>query len=253
VDDFSPYPAGLRLTGRRVVVVGGGQVAQRRVPQLIAAGADVHVVAKGMGLDQRIGTRFLNAGPGYGGSCFPKDTLALIKTAHDAGVSLRLVETVVAVNEQRKRQMARKVLQACGGSVRGKRLAVLGLTFKPGTDDTRESPALAVIRALRDHGASITAYDPEGMPQAQRLLDGVNFSEDPYSCIKGADALVVLTEWDVFRGMDLQRVRSLLKTPVVVDLRNIYPPKEMARLGFLYYSIGRPETDPSLEYQSAAE
>jgi UDPglucose 6-dehydrogenase len=218
-----------------------------------SVGANVEEVARGIGLDQRIGSRFLNAGPGYGGSCFPKDTLALIKTAHDAGVSLRLVETVVAVNEQRKRQMARKVLQACGGSARDKRLAVLGLTFKPNTDDTRESPALAVIGALRDHGASITAYDPEGMPQAQRLLDGVNFSEDPYSCIKGADALVVLTEWDVFRGLDLQRVRSLLKTPVVVDLRNIYPPKEMARLGFLYYSIGRPETDLSLEYQSAAE
>ena len=204
-----------------------------------ATGADIKDVSRGIGLDKRIGAKFLHAGPGYGGSCFPKDTLALIKTGHDAGAPVRIVETVAAVNDQRKRAMARKIIAACGGTVRGKTIAVLGLTFKPNTDDMRDAPALAIIPALQDAGARIRAYDPEGMEQAAQSLDGVAFADSAYACIEGADALAILTEWDAFRGLDLDRVRSLLATPVVVDLRNVYAPEEMRRRGFTYVGIGR--------------
>ena len=204
-----------------------------------ATGADIKDVSRGIGLDKRIGAKFLHAGPGYGGSCFPKDTLALIKTGHDAGAPVRIVETVAAVNDQRKRAMARKIIAACGGTVRGKTIAVLGLTFKPNTDDMRDAPALAIIPALQDAGARIRAYDPEGMEQAAQQLDGVAFAESAYACVEGADALAILTEWDAFRGLDLDRVRSLLAAPVVVDLRNVYAPDDMRRRGFTYVGIGR--------------
>jgi UDPglucose 6-dehydrogenase len=207
-------------------------------------GANVQDVARGIGLDNRIGAKFLHAGPGYGGSCFPKDTLALIKTAQDHGAPVRLVETVAAVNEQRKRAMGRKVVAACGGAVRGKTVAVLGLTFKPNTDDMREAPSLAVIAALQDAGATVRAYDPQGMDQAKALLAGVAYADDPYGCAEGADALVIVTEWDLFRALDLARLKALLRQPVVVDLRNIYRPDEMARHGFTYVSVGRP-SDPT--------
>jgi UDPglucose 6-dehydrogenase len=203
-------------------------------------GANVQEVARGIGLDNRIGAKFLHAGPGYGGSCFPKDTLALIKTAQDHQAPLRLVETVAAVNEQRKRAMGRKVIAACGGVVRGKRIAVLGLTFKPNTDDLREAPSLSVIAALQDAGARVRAYDPEGMGQARLHLAEVDYAPDPYACAEGADALVIVTEWDAFRALDLARVRAVLKSPVIVDLRNIYRPDDMKRHGFQYTSVGRP-------------
>jgi UDPglucose 6-dehydrogenase len=203
-------------------------------------GANVQEVARGIGLDNRIGSKFLHAGPGYGGSCFPKDTLALIKTAQDHAAPIRLVETVVAVNDQRKRAMARKVIQACGGSVRGKTVAVLGLTFKPNTDDMREAPSLAIIAALQDAGAEVRAYDPEGMAQAKAVLEGVTYAEDPYACADGADALAIVTEWDAFRALDFERLRELLRSPVLVDLRNIYRPEDMQRRGFTYVSVGRP-------------
>jgi UDPglucose 6-dehydrogenase len=205
-------------------------------------GANVQEVARGIGLDNRIGPKFLHAGPGYGGSCFPKDTLALIKTAQDHGAPLRIVETVAAVNDQRKRAMARKVIQACGGTVRGKTIAVLGLTFKPNTDDMREAPSLALIAALQDAGAKVRAYDPEGMDQARSLLDGIAYAPDPYACAEGADALAIVTEWNAFRALDLDRIRHCLRRPVLVDLRNIYRPEDMKRRGFTYLSIGRPET-----------
>jgi UDPglucose 6-dehydrogenase len=204
-----------------------------------ATGADVKDVARGIGLDKRIGSKFLHAGPGFGGSCFPKDTLALVKTGHDSGTPLRIVETVMAVNDQRKRAMARKIVQACGGSVRGKTIAVLGLTFKPNTDDMRDAPSLAIIPALQDGGANVRAYDPEGMEQAAAALDNVDFAKDAYDCVTGADAVAVVTEWDAFRGLDLKRVKSLLANPVVVDLRNVFSPEEMARHGFVYASVGR--------------
>ena len=202
-------------------------------------GADVQEVARGIGLDNRIGPKFLHAGPGYGGSCFPKDTLALIKTGQDHGASQRIVETVVAVNDQRKRSMAKKVVAACGGSLRGKTVAVLGLTFKPNTDDMREAPALALIAAVQDGGALVRAYDPEGMEAARSLLEGVGFAPDPYACAEGADALVIVTEWDAFRALDLERVRALMRSPVLVDLRNIYLPEEVLRQGFAYNGVGR--------------
>jgi UDPglucose 6-dehydrogenase len=202
-------------------------------------GTDVNEVARGIGLDKRIGPKFLHAGPGYGGSCFPKDTLALIKTGHDAGTMLRIVETVVAVNDQRKRSMARKVIAACGGSVRGKTIAVLGLTFKPNTDDVRDSPSLAIIPALQDNGALVRAYDPEGAEAAKTHLENVIYAESAYACIEGADALLLLTEWDAFRGLDLDKVKDLLKAPVVVDLRNVYSPHEMHRRGITYVGVGR--------------
>jgi UDPglucose 6-dehydrogenase len=204
-------------------------------------GADVQEVARGIGLDNRIGGKFLHAGPGYGGSCFPKDTLALIKTAQDHAAPLRLVETTAAVNDQRKRAMARKVAQACGGEIRGKRIAILGLTFKPNTDDMRDAPSLALVAGLRDFGAQVCAYDPEGMANARDMLDGIDYAEDPYACAKDADALVIVTEWDAFRALDFERIKSALHAPVIVDLRNIYDPAELRRRGFKYVSVGRAE------------
>ncbi len=202
-------------------------------------GANVQEVARGIGLDNRIGSKFLHAGPGYGGSCFPKDTLALIKTAQDYNAPTRIVETVAAVNDQRKRAMGRKVIAACGGSVRDKTIAMLGLTFKPNTDDMREAPSIAIATALQDAGAHVRGYDPEGMEQARPVLPGVELCDSAYQCITGADALVIVTEWNEFRALDLKRAHKLLKAPVVVDLRNIYRPDEMARLGFAYTSVGR--------------
>jgi UDPglucose 6-dehydrogenase len=201
--------------------------------------ADVQEVARGMGLDNRIGAKFLHAGPGFGGSCFPKDTSALIKTAHDHGVPLRLVETVSAVNEQRKRAMARKVVQALGGSVRGKTIAVLGLTFKPNTDDTRDSPAIPLITALHDLGATLRGYDPAGMEQAKPHLPDVHYCQSAYSAAEGADAVVIATEWEQFRALDLSRLKGLMNQPLVVDLRNVYRDDEMRRAAFRYIPIGR--------------
>jgi UDPglucose 6-dehydrogenase len=203
-------------------------------------GANVQEVARGIGLDNRIGSKFLHAGPGYGGSCFPKDTLALVKTAQDAGTPVRLVETVVAVNDSRKRAMARKVIAACGGSVRGRTIAVLGLTFKPNTDDMRDAPSLSIIAGLQDAGARVRAYDPEGMEQARLLLPEIGYASDPYDCAEGADALVLVTEWDAFRALDFERLRATMAAPVVVDLRNVYRAEDLARRGFRYTSVGRP-------------
>ncbi|HXX51392.1 MAG TPA: UDP-glucose/GDP-mannose dehydrogenase family protein [Xanthobacteraceae bacterium] len=202
-------------------------------------GADVQEIARGMGLDNRIGSKFLHAGPGFGGSCFPKDTSALIKTAHDHGVPLRIVETVSAVNEQRKRAMARKVVLALGGSVRGKTIAVLGLTFKPNTDDTRDSPAIPLITALHDLGATVRGYDPAGMEQAKPLLPDVHYCQDAYNAAEGADAVVIATEWEQFRALDLARLKRVMAQPVIVDLRNIYRADEMKRAAFRYVPIGR--------------
>ena len=202
-------------------------------------GANVQDVALGMGSDNRIGPKFLNAGPGYGGSCFPKDTLALLKTAENFDSPLRIVEAVIAVNESRKGSMARKVLKAVGGDVRGQKIAVLGLTFKPNTDDMRDAPSIALIRGLQDAGAIVHAFDPEGMEQARKLLDGVIYGSDPYKTAEGATALVIVTEWDAFRALDLDRIASSLAAPVLVDLRNIYSAEEAARAGLAYHSIGR--------------
>ena len=201
-------------------------------------GADVQQVARGIGLDNRIGAKFLHAGPGYGGSCFPKDTLALVKTAQDAGTPVRLVETVVAVNDSRKRAMARKVVQACGGSVRGKTIAVLGLTFKPNTDDMRDAPALSIITGLQDAGARVRAYDPEGMEAAKPLLGDVAYARDAYDCAEGADALVIVTEWNAFRALDLARLKQTMARPVLVDLRNVYDHASVRRYGFQYIGVG---------------
>jgi UDPglucose 6-dehydrogenase len=204
-------------------------------------GGDVQEVARGIGLDNRIGRKFLNAGPGYGGSCFPKDTLALVRTAQEAGSPIRLVEATVDVNDARKRAMARKIIDAMGGDVSGKTIAVLGLTFKPNTDDMRDAPSTDIVPALQAAGAHVRAFDPEGMEEARRHLDsGVEFSEGPYQCVEGADALAIVTEWDQFRALDLERVKTALKTPIIVDLRNIYNPAEMRAHGFNYISIGRP-------------
>jgi len=203
-------------------------------------GADVQQVARGIGLDNRIGAKFLHAGPGYGGSCFPKDTLALVKTAQDAGTPVRLVETVVAVNDSRKRAMARKVVQACGGSVRGKTVAVLGLTFKPNTDDMRDAPSLSIITGLQDAGARVRAYDPEGMEAAKPLLGEVAYARDAYDCAEGADALVIVTEWNAFRALDLARLGQAMAGRVLVDLRNVYDQASVQRHGFRYVSVGRP-------------
>src|SRR6516162_8768718 len=202
-------------------------------------GADVREVARGIGLDNRIGTKFLHAGPGFGGSCFPKDSLALIKTGQDHEAPLRILETVVAVNDQRKRAMARKVATALGGNLRGKSVAVLGLTFKPNTDDLREAPALAVITALQDMGAKVRAYDPAGMPQAKNVLSGVTYADNAYACAENAEALVIITEWEQFRALDLGRLKATMAQPVVVDLRNVYPPEELRKHGFRYQGIGR--------------
>ncbi len=202
-------------------------------------GADVQDVARGIGLDKRIGPKFLHAGPGYGGSCFPKDTLALVKTGQDYDAPLRIVETVVSVNDQRKRAMARKIIAACGGSVRGKTIAILGLAFKPNTDDMRDAPALAIVTALQDAGAAVRGYDPESMEQAKPLLPGMAFATSPYDCVAGADAVAIVTEWDAFRALDLKRLKSLLNQPILVDLRNIYPLDDALREGFSYTGIGR--------------
>ncbi len=204
-----------------------------------AVGADVQQVARGIGLDNRIGSKFLHAGPGYGGSCFPKDTLALIKTAQDEGAPVRIVETVAAVNEQRKRAMARKVIQAMGGEARGKRVALLGLAFKPNTDDMRDAPSIAIVQGLQDAGATVAAFDPEAMDQARMVLTEVDYAADPYACAEGADALVIVTEWEQFRALDLRRLRAALKSPVLVDLRNVYAPEEARKQGFSYVSVGR--------------
>jgi UDPglucose 6-dehydrogenase len=202
-------------------------------------GANVQEVARGIGLDNRIGGKFLHAGPGYGGSCFPKDTLALVKTAQDAGTPIRIVEAVVAVNDQRKRAMARKVITACGGSVRGKTIAILGLTFKPNTDDMRDAPSLAIVAGLQDGGAQIRAYDPEGMEPAKAMMPGIYYAQDIYNCAEQADALVIVTEWNAFRALDFDRLRTVMRDSVLVDLRNVYSPQEVGRLGFRYVSIGQ--------------
>ena len=203
-------------------------------------GANVQDVARGMGLDNRIGAKFLHAGPGYGGSCFPKDTLALIKTAQDYGTPARIVETVAAVNDQRKRAMARKVVASCGGSVRDKTIAVLGLTFKPETDDMRDAPSLSIVTALLDGGARIRAFDPEGMEQAKAMLPAeVTYCADAYECVTGADAMVIVTEWNILRALDLDRVRKLMASPVLVDLRNVYRPEQVRAKGFVYSDVGR--------------
>ncbi len=203
-------------------------------------GADVQDVARGIGLDGRIGGKFLHPGPGYGGSCFPKDTLALVKTAEQYGSPVRIVETVVAVNDARKLAMADKIEAAAGGSVAGKRVAILGVTFKPNTDDMRESPSLYILPALLEKGADIVVSDPEGKREGEALLKGVSWEGGAYDAAKGADVLVLLTEWNHFRALDLRHVRDLMKGDVMVDLRNVYTPKEAARAGFKYFSVGRP-------------
>jgi UDPglucose 6-dehydrogenase len=202
--------------------------------------ADVHDVARGIGLDGRIGRKFLHPGPGFGGSCFPKDTMALVRTAQEADAPLRLIEAVMAVNDTRKSRMAERVITACGGSVAGKTIAVLGLTFKPNTDDMRESPSLAIIPALERGGATVRAFDPEGMPEAKKLLPDVLYCDSAYETMGGADAVVILTEWNQFRALDLRRMKALLRTPIVIDLRNIYDPAQMAAAGFHYSCVGRP-------------
>ena len=202
-------------------------------------GADVQQVARGVGLDNRIGTKFLHAGPGFGGSCLPKDVRALIKTALDHETPMRILESVAAANDTRKRAMAFKVARAVGGQIRGKTIALLGLTFKPNTDDMREAPSIALVTALLDMGAKVRAYDLAGMGQAKRVLPDIDYCDSPYSCAVGADALVIVTEWEQFRALDLARLKAAMNTPVVVDLRNIYPPDEMARYGFSYEGVGR--------------
>ncbi len=208
-------------------------------------GADVQEVSRGIGLDGRIGKKFLHAGPGYGGSCFPKDTLALVRTAEEAGAPTRIVQAVVDVNDQRKKQMAEKIKAACGNDLSGKTIAVLGLTFKPNTDDMRDSPSLDIIPILQSSGATVRTFDPEGMDEAKELLNGTTFCDNTYDTLDGADALVLLTEWNEFRALDLERTKKLLKTPLVIDLRNIYTPQEMAAAGFEYHSIGRPPVTAS--------
>jgi len=205
-----------------------------------AVGAEVQDVARGIGLDNRIGQKFLHAGPGYGGSCFPKDTLALLKTAEDQQMPLRIVEAVVAVNEARKRAMGRKVVQALGGDARGRIVALLGLTFKPNTDDMRDAPSLSIVQALQDAGAKVRGYDPEGIGQARPLMPEVEFHDDPYSAADGADAVVLVTEWDVLRALDLKRLAGSMAERVFVDLRNIYPPEEVEEAGLRWFGVGRP-------------
>ncbi|WP_121119848.1 UDP-glucose dehydrogenase family protein [Croceibacterium ferulae] len=202
-------------------------------------GADVQEVSRGIGTDNRIGPKFLHAGPGYGGSCFPKDTLALLKTADDNDTPLRIVEATVQVNDSRKRAMGRKVIRAAGGDVRGKTVALLGLTFKPNTDDMRDAPSLAIVQALQDGGAKVRAYDPEGVEQAKPLLKDVEFCSSPYVAAESADVLVIVTEWDEFRALDLERMSNILNKPVLVDLRNIYPVEEVRRAGFEAHGVGR--------------
>ncbi|MCG6857154.1 MAG: UDP-glucose/GDP-mannose dehydrogenase family protein [Salaquimonas sp.] len=205
-----------------------------------AVGANVQQVAHGIGLDKRIGSKFLHAGPGYGGSCFPKDTLALSKTAHQANSPVTIVDTVVEANRRRKETMVDRIVNAAGGSVAGKQIAVLGLTFKPNTDDMREAPSLIIVPALQQMGASIRAFDPEGMEEAQKLLTAVTYCDNAWACMEGAVMAVILTEWDQFRALDLERMAATLKDRVLVDLRNIYSPQEADDSGLSYHSIGRP-------------
>jgi UDPglucose 6-dehydrogenase len=207
-------------------------------------GGDVQDVAHGIGLDGRIGRKFLHAGPGYGGSCFPKDTLALVRTAQDAGAPSRIVEAVVGVNDHRKKAMAERVREACGGSLKGKTVAVLGLTFKPNTDDMRDAPSLDIVPALVASGAQVKVFDPVGMDEARKLIKDVEWCTDAYATLPGADCLVLITEWNEFRALDLDRVRDMMKSPVMVDLRNVYAPADMAKSGFHYHSIGRPAAHP---------
>ncbi|MEL0209418.1 MAG: UDP-glucose/GDP-mannose dehydrogenase family protein, partial [Novosphingobium sp.] len=202
-------------------------------------GGDVQDVARGIGLDGRIGSKFLHAGPGYGGSCFPKDTLALLKPAEDFNSPVRLVEAVVKVNDSRKRAMGRKVIEALGGDARGKRVALLGLTFKPNTDDMRDAPSIAIVQTLLDAGAEVIAYDPVGMEAAAAIMPGVTMASGTYAAIEGADAVALVTEWDAFRALDFARVKGLMKAPVLVDLRNVYDPAEARAAGFEYSSVGR--------------
>ena len=203
-------------------------------------GANVQEVSRGIGLDNRIGKKFLNAGPGYGGSCFPKDTLALTKTANDHGAPIRIVDTVVEVNAARKKAMAQKVIDAMGGDVSGKTIGILGLAFKQNTDDMRDAPSLDIIPLLQAAGATIRAFDPESMEEASHLLSDVMFCDGPYHALEGADAMVIITEWDQFRALDMERAKTLLNGNVVVDLRNIYSKADMEKRGFDYTSVGRP-------------
>ena len=207
-------------------------------------GADVQDVSRGIGLDGRIGRKFLHAGPGYGGSCFPKDTLALVRTAEEAGAPARIVEAVVAANDARKRRMAARIVQAAGGSINGKTVALLGLTFKPNTDDMRDAPSLSIVPLLKDAGATVRAFDPEGMEEAKSLLDGVIFTTSAYDAMTGADLVVLVTEWNEFRALDVERMKSALKRPLMVDLRNVYNPQDMADAGIEYHSVGRPHVPP---------
>ncbi len=200
--------------------------------------ADVQDVSRGIGLDGRIGSKFLHAGPGYGGSCFPKDTLALAKTAQDYESPVRLIETTIAINDNRKRAMGRKVIAAAGGDVRGKKVAVFGLTFKPNTDDMRDSPAIAVVQTLQDAGAIISGYDPEGMENARQMMD-IEFANGPYQAAEGADVAVLVTEWNEFRALDLERLKSVMKSPILVDLRNVYRAREVEAHGFAYTGVGK--------------
>lgn len=207
-----------------------------------AVGADVQQVARGIGLDNRIGSKFLHAGPGYGGSCFPKDTLALVRTATDAGAPVRLIETTVEVNEARKKSLVDRVSRLMGDQgLKGRTIGILGLTFKPNTDDLRDAPSLDLAPALLAQGARVQAFDPEGMKEAAKHLEGVRFVDGPYAAVEGADVVVILTEWDQFRALDLDRVKLLMNRPVMLDLRNIYRPEDMHKRGFIYSSIGRPE------------
>jgi UDPglucose 6-dehydrogenase len=205
-------------------------------------GADVQEIARGIGLDNRIGSKFLHPGPGFGGSCFPKDLVALVKTSQDNAVPLRIIETVIAVNDQRKRAMARKVASALDGELRDRTISILGLTFKPNTDDMREAPSIPLITALQDMGAKVRAYDPVGMQQAQKVLENVTYCEDAYDCAKGGDALVIVTEWEQFRALDLERLKSAMVRPIMVDLRNAYNAAQVKQAGFTYHGIGRNST-----------
>jgi UDPglucose 6-dehydrogenase len=216
-------------------------------------GANVQDVARGIGLDNRIGGKFLNAGPGYGGSCFPKDTLALVKTGQDHDSPLRLVEATVEVNDRRKRAMGRKVIAAAGGNVRGKVVGILGLTFKPNTDDMRDAPSIAIIQALQDAGAKVRAYDPEGIEMAKSVFHEIDYAKDAYDVAEDADVLVLVTEWNAFRSLDLARIRTVMKTPIFVDLRNVYRQKEAEAAGLTYYSIGRSSGKDDLQIGEAAE
>ncbi|POF63880.1 UDP-glucose 6-dehydrogenase [Novacetimonas maltaceti] len=202
-------------------------------------GANVQDVARGMGLDKRIGPKFLHAGPGFGGSCFPKDVRALIKTGQDYDVPSRIVEAVADVNERRKRRMGRRIIAACGGEIRDRVIAVLGLTFKPRTDDMRDAPSIAIIQTLRDAGGRVHAFDPAGMEQARDVLGDVTYFQDPYKAVAGADAVAIVTEWESLRALDLKKIHGLMRTPVLVDLRNIYVPDEAKAAGFTYIAVGR--------------